>query len=120
MFLLTDLLVCDTILAENALGTYGRRSIMSIHWDETGRRYVVRFRDCSKKNRVVTVNLKNLLRYGQHVPDRITVRVAKRLEEAILACETAVDGSIRSAERRQLLWFDVVARYLPSIELCHS
>lgn len=88
---------------------------MSIHWDETGRRYVVRFRDCSKKNRAVTVNRKNLLRYSQHVPDRITLRVAKRLEEAILARETAVDGSIRSTERRQLLWFDVVARYLPSL-----
>jgi len=94
--------------------------MMSIHWDEIGHRYVVRFRDCSGKNRAVTVNRKNLVKYGQHVANRITVRVAKRLEEAILARETAIDGSIRSTERQQLLWFEVVARYLPTLSDIHG
>lgn len=88
---------------------------MSIHWDETGGRYVVRFRDEDGKNRAVTVNARNLMEYGQHVPDRITKRVAKRLEEAILVRETASDGSIKSVERRRLLWLDAVARYLPPL-----
>ncbi len=86
---------------------------MSIHWAETNKRYIVRLRDCTGRNRAVTANTRNLLKYGQHVPDRITERVAKKLEQAVLARETAVDGSIRAVDRRQLLWLDVVARYLP-------
>jgi len=54
---------------------------MSIHWDNAGKRYVVRFRDSRGINRAVTVNRRNLAKYGQHAPDRITVRVAKRLEQ---------------------------------------
>jgi integrase len=88
---------------------------MSIHWDETGQRYLVRFRDGNGRHRAVTVNAKNLMKYGQHVPDRITERVAKKLEQAVLARETATDGSIRSVERRRLLWLDVVARYQPPL-----
>jgi len=67
------------------------------------------------RNRAVTVNAKNLMKYGQHVPDWITKRVAKKLEQAVLARETAMDGSIRSIERRRLLWLNVVARYLPPL-----
>lgn len=88
---------------------------MSIHWDKIGQRYLVRFRDMDGHNRAVTVNAKNLMKYGQHVPDRITKRVAKKLEQAVLARETAMDGSIRSIKRRRLLWLDVVARYLPPL-----
>ncbi|MCG7853934.1 MAG: tyrosine-type recombinase/integrase [Methanosarcinaceae archaeon] len=88
---------------------------MSIHWDALGGRYIIRFRDCTGTNRAVTVNAKNLVKYGQHLPARITERVAKKLEAAILARETADDGSIRSAERQRLLWLDAVARYLPPL-----
>lgn len=88
---------------------------MSIHWDETNKRYIVRFRDCTGRNRAVTANTRNLVKYGQHVPDRITERVAKKLEQAVLARETTADGSIRAVDRRQLLWLDVVARYLPPL-----
>jgi hypothetical protein len=55
------------------------------------------------------------VKYGQHVPERISERVAKKLEQAVLARETMVDGSLRAIDRRQLLWFDVVARYLPPL-----
>ena len=64
---------------------------MSIHWDETNKRHIVRFRDCSGLNRAVTANTRNLVKYGQHVPDRITERVAKKPEQAVLARETMVE-----------------------------
>ncbi len=86
---------------------------MSVHFVQATGRYVIRFRDAGGRNSNVTVNEKNLHRYGQPIPDRLTERVAKRLEQAILARETGTDGSIRSIGRRQLLWLDVVARYLP-------
>jgi len=88
---------------------------MSIHWDKAGNRYVVRFRDGDGRNRAVTVNAENLLKYELYVPDRITERVAKRLEQAVLARETAPDGSMRSIDRRRLLWLEAVARYLPPV-----
>ena len=88
---------------------------MSVHWDEIGQRYVVRFRDADGRNRAVTVSAKNLTMYGLRVPDRISQRVARRLKQAILARETAADGSMRSINRRQLLWLEVVARYLPPL-----
>jgi len=88
---------------------------MSIHWDETNKRYIVRFRDCTGRNRAVTANTRNLLKYGQHVPNRITERVAKKLEQAVLSRETNADGSISAVDRRKLLWLDVVARYLPPL-----
>ena len=88
---------------------------MSVHWDSSGRRWVIRFRDHTRRHRTVTVNEKNLRRYGEVVPTRITERVAKRLEKAALSQETALDGSIRSIDRRKLLWLEVVARYLPPL-----
>jgi integrase len=88
---------------------------VSIHWDKIGKRYVIRYRDTTGINRAVTVNRKNIIQYGLHIPSRITERTAKRLEEAILARELAADGSFRSIEKRQLLWLDVVARYLPPL-----
>lgn len=88
---------------------------MSIHWDEASDRYVIRFRDSDGTNRAVTVNTKNLISYGQHLPDRITERVARRLEAAILTRETTEYRAGRSVERQRLLWLDVVARYLPPL-----
>ena len=96
---------------------------MSIHWEKIGQRYLVRFRDMEGLNRAVTVNAKNLMKYGQHVPDRITKRLAKKLEQAVLARETAMGGSIRSVERRRLLWLQDKGAYTESIstgpELIH-
>ena len=54
---------------------------MSVHWDEIGNRWVIRFRDANNRNRTVTVNAKNLRKYEEYVPNRITERVAKRLEK---------------------------------------
>ena len=88
---------------------------MSIHWDDMGSRWVIRFRDSSNRNRTVTVNAKNLRKYREHVPNRITERVAKRLEKAVLTHETAPDGSIRSSRRRKSLYLEIVARYLPPL-----
>ena len=90
-------------------------AIMSVHWDATGNRWVIRFRDSTNRNRTVTVNAKNLRKYGKHVPDRITERVAKRLEKAVLSHETAPDGSIRSLMRRKALFLEIVTRYLPPL-----
>ena len=88
---------------------------MSVHWDDAGDRWVIRFRDSNNRNRTVTVNAKNLRKYAEHVPDRITERVAKRLEKAVLSHETAPDGSIRSSKRRKALFLEIVARYLPPL-----
>ena len=88
---------------------------MSVHWDSGGNRWVVRFRDSDGRQRTVTVNERNLRKYGELVPKRITERVAKKLEKAVLSRETAADGSVRSARRRKLLWLEVVARYLPPL-----
>ena len=88
---------------------------MSVHWDEIGNRWVIRFRDANNRNRTVTVNAKNLRKYEEYVPDRITERVAKRLEKAVLSHETAPDGSIRSSKRRKALFLEIVARYLPPL-----
>ena len=88
---------------------------MSVHWDISGNRWVIRFRDATGRQRTVTVNEKNLRKYGEHAQSRITERVAKKLEKAVLSRETAADGSIRSAGRRKLLWLEVVARYLPPL-----
>lgn len=88
---------------------------MSVHWDSTGERWVVRFRDADGRHRTVTANEKNFRKYGVYVPSRITERVAKKLEQAVLAQESAPDGSIRSVSRRKLLWLEVVARYLPPL-----
>ena len=88
---------------------------MSLHFDKTSGRYVVRFRDADGRHCRVTVNEKNLAKYGQHVPNRITGRVAKRLERAVLARETAPDGSARTQVRQRMLWMEVLARYLPPL-----
>jgi len=88
---------------------------VSLHLDKTSGRYVVRFRDADGCNRRVTVNETNLTKYGQHVPNRITERVAKRLERAVLAQETAPDGSARTQVRQRMLWMEVLARYLPPL-----
>ena len=52
---------------------------MSVNWEEAAKRYVVRFRDVDGRHRTVTVNAKNLDKYGVSIPTRITERVAKRL-----------------------------------------
>ncbi|MCY2926515.1 MAG: site-specific integrase [Planctomycetota bacterium] len=88
---------------------------MSVHWDNTGQTFVIRFRDAEGRNRRVTVNPKNLTKYEQNVPDNISERVAKRLEQAVLARETAPDGSVRSQVKQKMLWLEVVARYLPPV-----
>lgn len=88
---------------------------MSVHFVQATGRYVIRFRDTDGRNRNVTINEKNFRKYGQRLPERITKRVANKLEQAVLARETIADGSIRSIQRRQLLWLDVVARYLPPL-----
>ena len=88
---------------------------MSVHLVQATGRYVIRFRDADGRNCSVTLNKTNLHKYGQHIPDRFTERVAKKLEQAILARETGPDGSVGSIGRRRLLWLDVVARYLPPL-----
>jgi hypothetical protein len=49
---------------------------MSVNWEEAAKRYVVRFRDVDGRHRTVTVNAKNLDKYGLSIPTRITERVA--------------------------------------------
>ena len=88
---------------------------MSIHFDKASGMFVIRFRDGDGRNCRVTVNEKNLTKYGQFAPDRITERVAKKLEQAVLASETAPEGSIRSQAKQKMLWLEVVARYLPPV-----
>ncbi len=86
---------------------------MSVNWEEAAKRYVVRFRDVDGRHRTVTVNAKNLDKYGLSIPTRITERAAKRLEAEILRQETSNDGLIRGIGRQGMLYWDVVARYIP-------
>ena len=88
---------------------------MSSHFVQATGAYVIRIRDVDGHNRSITVNEKNLRKYDQPIPSRITERVARKLEQAVLARETMASGSVRSSERRNLLWLDVVARYLPPL-----
>lgn len=88
---------------------------MSVNWEEAAKRYVVRFRDVDGRHRTVTVNAKNLDKYGLSIPTRITERVAKRLEAEILRQETSNDGLIRGIGRQGMLYWDVVARYIPPL-----
>ena len=88
---------------------------MSVNWEEAARRYVVRFRDVDGRHRTVTVNAKNLDKYGLSIPMRITERVAKRLEAEILRQETSNDGLIRGIGRQGMLYWDVAARYIPPL-----
>ncbi len=88
---------------------------MSVNWEEAAKRYVVRFRDVDGRHRTVTVNAKNLDKYGLSIPKRITERVAKRLEAEILHQETSNDGLIRGIGRQGMLYWDVVARYIPPL-----
>ena len=88
---------------------------MSVNWEEAAKRYVVRFRDVDGRHRTVTVNAKNLDKYGVSIPTRITERVAKRLQAEILRQETSNDGLIRGIGRQGMLYWDVVARYIPPL-----
>lgn len=88
---------------------------MSVNWEEAAKRYVVRFRDMDGRHRTVTVNAKNLDKYGLSIPVRITERIAKRLEAEILRQETSKDGLIRGVARQGMLYWDVVARYIPPL-----
>jgi len=88
---------------------------MSIHFVKTSGRYVVRIRDIDGHNRNITVNEKNLRKYDQPLSNRITERVARKLEQAVLARETMVNGALKSRGKQNLLWFDIVARYLPPL-----
>ncbi|MCD4831705.1 MAG: hypothetical protein K8R02_07890 [Anaerohalosphaeraceae bacterium] len=81
---------------------------MSVHWDKVADQYVIRFRDANNRHRNVTVNAKNLDKYGLTIPKRITERVAKRLEVEILRQETLSNGLIRGIERQGLLYWDIV------------
>ena len=58
---------------------------MSIHSVKASGRYVVRIRDIDGHNRSITVNEKNLRKYDQPLSNRITERVARKLEQAVLA-----------------------------------
>ena len=88
---------------------------MSVHWEEPGQRWVVRFRDSDRKQRSVTANALNFVKYELPVPERITRRAVRRLEAEVLRRETAADGSIRSADRRKTMYLDVVARHVPPL-----
>jgi hypothetical protein len=44
---------------------------MSVNLEEAAKRYVVRFRDVDGRHRMVTVNAKNLDKYGLSIPTRI-------------------------------------------------
>jgi len=88
---------------------------MSIHLVQSTGVYVIRIRDVDGHNRNITVNEKNLRKYDQPIPGRITERVARKLEQAVLARETMLDGVVGSQQKRNLLWLDVVARYLPPL-----
>ncbi len=79
---------------------------MSVHWEEPGQRWVVRFQDIDGKQRSVTANASNFVKYELPVPERITRRVVRRLEAEVLRRETAADGSIRSADRRKTMYLD--------------
>jgi integrase len=88
---------------------------MSVNWEEASKRYVVRFRDVDGRHRSVTVNVKNLDKYGLPIPSRVTERIARRLEAEILRRETSDDGHIRALGRQGMLYLDVVARYIPPV-----
>lgn len=88
---------------------------MSIHFVQSNGAYIIRLRDVDGHNRSITVNEKNLRKYGQPIPSRFTEQVARKLEQAVLTRKSMADGSVRSRERRNLLWLDVVARYLPPL-----
>lgn len=88
---------------------------MSIHLVQSTGVYVIRIRDVDGHNRNITVNEKNLCKYDQPIPSRITERIARKLEQAVLARETMSNGSVRSRQKRNLLWLDIVARYLPPL-----
>ena len=79
---------------------------MSVHWEEPGQRWVVRFQDIDGKQRSVTANASNFVKYELPVPERITRRAVRRLEAEVLRRETAADGSIRSADRRKTMYLD--------------
>jgi len=88
---------------------------MSIHFIHKTQRYIIRIRDSEGHNRNITVNTKNLLKYNLPIPNRITERVAKKLEQSILIQENVNNGLKHSSKKRNMLWLDVVARYLPPL-----
>ena len=88
---------------------------MSVHYEEPGKRWIIRFRDGDGKQRSITANALNFVKYELPVPERITSRTVRRLETEVLRRETAADGSIRSADRRKMMYLDVVARYIPPL-----
>ena len=69
---------------------------MSIHFVPKTKRYIIRIRDPEGHNRNITVNTKNLLKYNLPIFNRITERVAKKLEQAILIQEKVFNGSNHS------------------------
>ena len=98
---------------------------MSVNWEEAAKRYVVRFRDVDGRHRTVTVNAKNLDKYGLSIPKRITERVAKRLEAEILHQETSNDGLIRGIGRQGIcctgmLWHVIFHHFLTEMEMTNG
>ena len=88
---------------------------MSIHWDKAANQYVIRFRDAQNRNRNITVNVKNLKKYSLPIPNRITERVAKRLEAEILRQKISADGRIHGIRNQSMMYLDIVARYIPPL-----
>ena len=88
---------------------------MSIHWDKTANQYLVRFREANGRHRNVTVNVKNLNKYGLSIPKRITERVAKRLEAEILRQRAIQDAIVPGSNHLGMMYLDVVARYIPPL-----
>jgi len=76
---------------------------MSVHWEQSNRRWVVRFRDADGRNRSVTANAANFARYGLARPGRLGEQAVKALEAAILRRQRAATGAASPAAKH-LTW----------------